>query len=397
MPAPCAIVLTGGVAKGAFHAGVLKSFAEHGVIPSVLVGASAGAMNGAYAAKLIAEERFTPYWVEKVLYQTWLHQVSLQKLWSGNDPQENSLRSLVGDVQFNWFMLRNIMDWISPMRLRELLKLRFTSVLGSKHFRQQMDASLTKPRKVEREVHFAASITSLTGRVATYAGQPLISYGDYVSFHLHPDQDQDSLEDIFSSMRSVVRASSSFPGVFPPVPLVLDGRVDHFIDGGLVKNAPFGRAVKLDPEVRTIFLVSCTPITQPTSGRIDNMLTIIDQVYKIVINKDLANDFRKIQQINERIEKLHRLLERDDNGEFLENRHNLNMIDLAGFKSMADFLSKRTVEIKIIEPALDLEGDPFAGLYRTDRISLLQGYLDLGYQVGDRVLKNYLAAEAAKA
>ena len=161
----CALALSGGVAKGAFHAGVLKSFAEYDVLPTAIVGTSAGALNGAYAAKLIAEERFTPYWVERMMVDLWVQQASITRLWKEVDTGDNSLRSSMGNTRFNLFMLRHFFDWISPMRLRELLKLRFTSVLSAKHFRQQLENTLTAPRKIEREVHFAAAVTSLTGQV----------------------------------------------------------------------------------------------------------------------------------------------------------------------------------------------------------------------------------------
>lgn len=392
---PCALALSGGVAKGAFHAGVLKSFAEYEIIPSAIVGASAGALNGAYTAKLIAEDRFTPYWVERMICNLWLHQTSLQKLWATGEVQDNSLRSLLGDTHLSLFMLRRLINWMSPLRLREFLRLRFTSILSDKHFRQQLEQTLKAPRRVEREVHFAAAVTSLTGQVETYANQPLVGYGGYISYHLHSEQSEAELDKLFSELRTVLRASSSFPGVFPPVPLRQNGKVDYYSDGGLTKNGPFGRAVKLDPEVRTIFLISSMPITQPTSGRIDNLLTIIDQVYKIIINKDLANDFRKIQQINERIERLQEMLERDSEGQYLRHEYNQKLAKLAGFKSVEDFEHKRTVELVIIEPPVNLEGDPFAGFYRNDRMQLLERYIELGYESGKQVLLRYLEKQQA--
>lgn len=393
---PCALALSGGVAKGAFHAGVLRSFAEFEIIPSAIVGASAGALNGAYTAKLIAEDRFTPYWVERIIGNLWLHQTSLQKLWASGDISDNSLRSLLGDTRLSVFMLRRMVDWMSPLRVREFLRFRFTSILSNKHFRQQLEQTLKTPRRVERAVHFAAAVTSLTGQVETYADQPLISYGGYISYHLKPEQTREEIDTLFADMRTVLRASSAFPGVFPPVPLKRSGKTDFYVDGGLTKNAPFGRAVKLDPEVRTIFLISCMPITQPTSGRIDNMLTIVDQVYKIIINKDLANDYRKIQQVNERIEKLQKMLQRDDAGMYIRNAYNHDLIDLSGFKSLEDFEKKRTVELVIIEPPVNLEGDPFAGFYRNDRLQLMERYIELGYETGKKVLTRYLEKHAAK-
>ncbi|MEZ0373214.1 MAG: patatin-like phospholipase family protein [Candidatus Sericytochromatia bacterium] len=394
---PCALALTGGVAKGAFHAGVLKSMAEHEIVPTSIVGSSAGALNGGLSAKLIAEDRFTPYWVDRMCCQLWLQQASLQKLWGNGEITDNSLRSLLGETRLSIFMLRNLLDWLSPVRLRELLQLRFTSILSDRHFRQSLEQIVKAPEKIEREVHFAAAVTSLTGAVETYANQSLISHGGYISFHLRPGQDAETIAGIFDRMRTVMRASGSFPGVFPPVPLMHQGKIDWFTDGGLTKNAPFGRAIKLDPNVRTIFLVSCMPITQPTSGRIDNMMTIVDQVYKIILNKDLANDFRKIQQINEKIEKLHRLMQSDGSGQFMDNEFNRALIDVAGFKSLESFLNMRTVEIVIIEPTMDLEGDPFAGLYRTDRVQLLERYIELGYEAAQSAIGAYLARKRQEA
>ena len=62
---------------------------------------------------------------------------------------------------------------------------------------------------------------------------------------------------------------------------------------------------------------------------------------------------------------------------------------MAGFSSIQSFLNKREVQIIVIEPPVNLEGDPFAGLYRQDRIRLLKDYIALGYETATKVLKQY--------
>jgi predicted acylesterase/phospholipase RssA len=395
---PCALALTGGVAKGAFHAGVLKSFAEQGIVPSVIVGASAGALNGAFAARLIMEDRFSVEQVEQVLCNMWLYQASIQKLWAAGEIQDNSLRSLLGDVRLSLFMLRKLLMFLTPTNMalvREFLQLKFSSILSDKHLKAQLEHTLQPPESIKRPIHFSAAVTSLTGAIETYADQPLISYGGYLSFHFHPDQSGAEISREFQRLRKVVQASGSFPGVFPPVPLSVNGKTDFYTDGGLTKNAPFGRAIKLDPSVRVIFLVSSMPVTQPTSGRLDNLLTVVDQVYKIILNKDLANDFRKIQQINQKIKKLNQILKKDSEGQILtDDPVNQALVEVAGFSSVQSFLNKREVQIIVIEPPVNLEGDPFAGLYRQDRIRLLKDYIALGYETATRVLKQHFAHDS---
>ena len=53
------LVLGGGVAKGAYEAGALQALAEAEIRPSVIVGISAGALNGAMASTFLASESFT--------------------------------------------------------------------------------------------------------------------------------------------------------------------------------------------------------------------------------------------------------------------------------------------------------------------------------------------------
>lgn len=395
----CALALTGGVAKGAFHAGVLKSFAEFKVYPSVIVGASAGAINGGMVARLIAEDQFTPEKVQDYIIRLWIQEANLRLMWAEADPSERSLRGLLGSPKLNVHALRKQLSLLegNPFsRLRELLSLRFTSIFSAKHFRDTLERLLTPPSRVVRDIYFSAAMTSLIGEVEFYHGQPIVGYGQYESFHLYPGMTQPEVQDIYRQMRLVVQASSSFPGMFPPVAIHRKGKVDYYTDGGLTKNGPFGRAIKLDPTVNTIFLVSSMPLTEPTFERIDNFLSVVGQIYKIILNKDFLNDYRKIIQINKRIEQVGKMLHRDDNGQVLSpDAFNEDLLQLAGFKDLADFLSKRVVNIVMIEPNENLEGDPFAGLYRQDRERIMRDYAEIGYQTGKRVLTRFFAHQQA--
>lgn len=391
----CALALTGGVAKGAFHAGVLKSLAEFHVYPSVIVGASAGAINGGLVARLIAEDQFTPEKVHEQIIRLWIQDANLRLMWAEAEPNDRSLRGLLGDTRLNVHSLRKQLSLLegNPLsRLRELLSLRFTSLFSAKHFRDTLNKVLSPPANVVRDIYFSAAMTSLIGEIEFYEGQPIVGYGQYESFHLYPGMNQSEIQDIYRQMRLVVQASSSFPGMFPPVAIHRNGKVDYYTDGGLTKNGPFGRAIKLDPTVTTIFLVSSMPLTEPTFDRIDNFLSVVGQIYKIILNKDFLNDYRKIIQINKRIEQVGKMLQRDENGQILTpHAFNEDLLRLAGFRDLPDYLSKRVVNIVMIEPNENLEGDPFSGLYRQDRERIMRDYAEIGYQTGKRVLTRFFA------
>jgi hypothetical protein len=100
-----------------------------------------------------------------------------------------------------------------------------------------------------------------------------------------------------------------------------------------------------------------------------------------------VNDFRKIHQINEKIELVGPMLHRDEQGQIVADAFNHNLLKIGGFKDIADFERRRTVRIVIIEPPVNMEGDPFAGMYRSDRMRLLREYMALGYTAAQQVLQ----------
>lgn len=390
----CALVLTGGVAKGAFHSGVLKSFAEANVTPSVIVGSSAGSLNGAMAAKLIAENNFTPAAIDQHLTHLWIEEGTIQNLWGDGTIQDLSLRSILGEKRLSVFMLRRLVDFFkkqSPSKLRDIFSFKFTSVLSDQFLSELIDELYTPPKKIINSVHFSAAVSDLSGEVQTYNNQTIIDHGGYHTFHFKEGMVPSEIGKVFNKLKLVIRASSCFPGMFPPVKIKVNKQERTFVDGGLTKNAPFGRAIKLDNEVQDIFLISSVPITRPVFEEVDNMFNMIGQVYRLILNRDLSNDYRKIMQINERIQRVNDLLKRDRKGQLKRSSsYNLAVLSAAGFKSWEHFLGMRKVNITIIEPDELLEGDPFAGFYSKDRKRLMNDYVNEGYTTGRKVITQFL-------
>jgi predicted acylesterase/phospholipase RssA len=396
----CALVMTGGIAKGAFQAGVIKSFAEYGIKPDVVMGASAGALNAGMVTKLITEGSFTPQAVEKGIVQPWIYETSLYQLWGKGDlSKKDSVRNIFGDIDTNPFLiikrLANLqMDvW---QRLRTLFSMSFFSVFNNSGISEIIERNISTPSKISDDVICAVSLTDLLAHTEYIKGQPINNYGEYVTFEFKKDQNE-NLAERFKYLKNVVQASSCLPGMFPPVELNLKGTKKLYVDGGITKNAPFGRAIKLDPEIEYIFIVTTAPITKPIINEVKDFPSIMGQVYEIVVTKDIANDYRKVVQINEKIKLLSKILLRDKDGTIINNEHNTDLCLLAGFKGVQDFLSKRCVEIYFIEPDKPLEGDPFSAIYRNDRRFLLEMYIQQGYESGSKVLKKFISENAEKA
>ncbi|MBC7473476.1 MAG: patatin-like phospholipase family protein [Candidatus Sericytochromatia bacterium] len=390
----CALVMTGGIAKGAFQAGVIKSFAENKIKPNVVVGASAGALNSGMISKLIAEGDFTPASVEEKIIKSWMFETSIFQLWGKGDiSKKDTVRNIFGDIDTNPFMIIRRLSNLQIdiwQRVKILFSLSFFSVFNNDSLLRVLENIMQAPDEIMDDIICAVSLTDLFAQTENIKGQTINNYAEYVSFKFKKGENKD-LKNRFKSLRTVVQASSCLPGMFPPVSLDLlnDGNKRLYVDGGITKNAPFGRAIKLDPEIQYIFLVATSPITKPIISEINNLPDIMGQIYEIVVTKDIANDYRKVVQINEKIKLLSKIVQRDKLGNVIDNQHNNDLCLLGGFKNIEDFLSKRCVEIIFIEPDKPLEGDPFAAMYRNDRRYLLDSYIKEGYEIGNRVLKEF--------
>lgn len=298
----CALVMTGGIAKGAFQAGVIKSFAEKKISPGVVVGTSAGALNAGMVSKLIMENRFSPEEVEENLIKTWINDSSLPKMWgTGDITKQDTIRNIFADIHTtNPFMLIKRISNLQFdiwQKLRVLLSMSFLSILNNDHVSETLKEKISTPKEISNNVICSIALTDLLAHSEYIEGQSINNYGEFVTFEFNKGEVISEAK--FNKLRDVIQASSCLPGLFPPMELDVKGDGKKlYIDGGVTKNAPFGRAIKLDPEIEYIFLVTTTPITKPLANELNDFPGLVGQVYEIMVTKDIANDYRKVTQIN---------------------------------------------------------------------------------------------------
>jgi len=189
-----AFVLLGGGARGAAQAGAVAVALEHGVRPDVIIGVSAGAWNGSYLAVDPTPARAR----------------ALCDIWAGLKTSD-----LLGG---GWW--RAAVSAVSGRA--SLYSAKGPIQMARRYMEKQTFEELKTP------LHILA--TNLI------TGQPVL----------------------FSSGRLLpaVLASSSVPGIFPPV--VLDGQV--YVDGGLLEWDACAQALRLG--ARKIYLFGCGSIEE---------------------------------------------------------------------------------------------------------------------------------------
>lgn len=174
-PRPLAFALSGGGSFGSVQVGMIQALAAHGVHPDLIVGSSVGSLNGA----VLAANPFTGPAV-------------LRGIWS-----RMSRESVFGHG--------------SVRAVRNLVRSRTLSTLD--RLEHTIRTELGVPDFDELPIPFAAVATD------AITGEPeLLSAG---------------------ALTDALLASSSIPGVFPPVEI--GGR--HFVDGGVSAYLPIRQAI----------------------------------------------------------------------------------------------------------------------------------------------------------
>ncbi|MBM3268754.1 MAG: patatin-like phospholipase family protein [Candidatus Sericytochromatia bacterium] len=380
------LVLSGGVAKGAYEAGVIKALADRNITPSVIVGISAGAINGTFACNAIARGEFTAEAVEEELCWLWEHKTTAQNLYDCFDTDADN--QLANRSLSNLFTRLGIdplrrqytprIGWDTILAFEQLVKGDFVSLITHGYLKAMLAARLFPVEKVARQVTLSIVATDLQGSTVLTDDHDLLTRYSHFEDFVWEDRAEDDWEAFIVRLRKMIVASSSFPFVFPPCPIDLaDGSRHFFGDGGIMDCAPVGRAIKLDREIDTV-LVSLGPTILDEEEKLETSLPkMLGRVFTILAGRYIISNFRKVVQVNRKIERLQAFLDKDKKGRVLVTKRNDDLVQAAGFAGLDDFLSRRIVKLVPIYPVPALEGDVFEAFFKP---KLMKSYIGQGYE-----------------
>ncbi|MEB3300128.1 MAG: patatin-like phospholipase family protein [Candidatus Sericytochromatia bacterium] len=381
-----ALVLTGGVAKGAYEAGVIQALAERQVIPDVIVGISAGAINGTFAASAIAYGNFRPEVVAEDLCWLWEHKVNARNLYDGGhraqdvDVAHRSLASLFGRLGIDPLRRQYLprIGWDTLVAFEKLVRGDFSSLISHDFLQSLLDSRLFPVPDVVREVTLSVVTTNLQGATVMTAGDDIDArFSHYEDFRWRK-MSRAEWDEFIPRLSDRILASSSFPFVFPP------RRIDHedgahrlHVDGGMMDCAPVGRAIRMDPEVDTVLVSLGSTILGEDLEMEASLPNMIARVMTIMAGRFIIANYRKVIRVNRQLEALAPFLERDNRGKARRTRKNEELCKAAGFRGLDDFLSRRVVRLIPISPPGGLTGGVFDGFFKP---ALLREYIAQGYK-----------------
>lgn len=397
------LVLSGGVAKGAYEVGVLQALAEREILPSAIVGISAGALNGALSASMITAGTFTPDAVVNRMRRVWLDRVNFSNFYHSFDGDEehqdldrkslNNLFLRFGIDPFNKVFVPTRFDTKALATLENILRGNFVSMF-SHAFMRSLAHDFEFPLEIKRAIRFSAVICNLMGQTSLVDADQSIdtSWSHFEDFAWYPRMPRTENFIQYSRLLDVVMASSSFPLAFSPMRLTLPGAAKSglFVDGGFADNAPIGKAIGMDPEIDTVIVVMATTIVPPPEQEPDNIMLIFSRMAEMLAGKFLINNYQQVRKVNRRILALRKVMELDSSGEVRDCEFNQSLAVAAGFRDLADFLRRRPVRVIPIIPSTPLKGSLFAGFQDA---KLLEQYIDLGLRDGREVLAKRLAGD----
>lgn len=235
-----ALVLSGGGAKGAFQAGALDAFFEHGYEFDALSGVSVGALNGA----MIATKQFD----------------ELQKLWKTITQRDILHSRSLGEV-IKQFVLYKIGISEPPRGLNNLSPLK--RLLSNHLFGKEI-------------------------RIPFHFGFVVLENGNYVNATIRQEGHRIDEDDILR-----VLASSAIPFQFDPV----DFYEQTLVDGGIRNVSPIAQVLPYNPDEIVIIP------TKPLDGRqeeaeVDDILQIGKRSIDVMLDEIFIEDIKRFVQIN---------------------------------------------------------------------------------------------------
>jgi predicted acylesterase/phospholipase RssA len=325
---PDALVLAGAAVKGAFAAGVLSVLSDPdvrarlGIDVRRIVGASSGALNGAYYAAAIRAGAVDGAGAR--LARLWIDDATLAGSF------DFSLRDLVGGLGLS-----------TEDKILALLRAQIRPWSGGEG----------------RPVELRLVVTNLDGEPASLDDTPATTY-EHVVVASGADFDAaPSLERIFTA----VAASAAVPGAFAPVRMPRDGGGTFAAqDGGIVNDAPLGHALAPGVEVDRVFVVVPYPRVRDDTAELRG-LSLVWHLFDVLVDERLFRDLRHAARVNHALARLAIAVP--------DARQRSAVLDALGWAG------RRAATIVEIRPPTSLTGNAFTGFVSRD---LRERYVQAG-------------------
>ncbi|HEY1694412.1 MAG TPA: patatin-like phospholipase family protein [Polyangiaceae bacterium] len=328
-----ALVLAGAVAKGAFGAGALAVLSEpetkarFGIDVTRIVGASAGALNGAFYAAAIRAG--TEALAGQRLAQLWLEDATLRGAFD--------------------FSVHDVVSGLGVSSSDRVLAL----------LREQI-----RPGPGRRPIELRVVVTNADGEPITIAGGPATTFEHIVDLRDADFDTTESLERVFVA----VAASAALPGVYAPVPIELGGRAAHGFDGGIVDDAPLGHALDGAPDIARVFVCAPFPRVRTEPAQLHG-LALAGHIFDLLVQERLIRDLKRVADTNQVLEQLPSLVASAD--------ERARLVEALGWTG------RRPVRVVEIRPDAELPGSAFSGF---TSLELRQEYVQAGMDAAQRVL-----------
>lgn len=325
------LVLAGAVARGAFGAGAVRTFAKKNPRIVRIAGTSSGALNAVLVAAGVAAGNLEG--AASVLTNLWL--------------DHGSWADIVRIRAVDWLHLKGLLD---TQRLSGIVQDGLGQVLNG------LNGGPARAR-----VHLTLVTTNLDGLESNKGPSPLPTYEQPLVFTEKELVDKTRWPEIANA----AVASATFPGVFSPTK-VMAARGAPCIDGGAVNNAPISyllwdRDTGVDTGVAKVVVVTSEPSqlkVQADFGGIE----LVSRIADVVIQERVARDLLAAHRANQRYKAI--------SDELIQSG-----VPQDARERVLRALKIRPIELYLVRPDPPLEGDAFSGFFsRAER----QGYVRAG-------------------
>jgi predicted acylesterase/phospholipase RssA len=316
-----ALVLAGGVAKGAFIAGAVLALAQS--IPlrvRRIVATSSGALSAVFLASALRDGRDLA-----------VASAELVAIW-------REKATVAG--AFEW----------SPGGIARRTGLSTSAKLLA------LMRRYVRPARGRRPIEVRLVMTNAAGEPTRTGDREETTFEHVARFSGSAFDDAEKLEDVFRA----VCAASAFPLAFEPVDVSIDGKTVPCLDGGLVDDAPIKHAVE-DPFVSRVFVIAPFPAKYEAPAAPLRGAALVTHLAEIAVQERLYRDLREAHATNTALERLQELVPYP--------RARALILDAIGWRR------RRPIEIVEIRPGSALPGGTFDGFCRP---ALRDAYIEAG-------------------